>query len=130
MIFLLVWDALSLTRLAFTKSLQFKGCFWAKHSTNFHEISHIYVESSRGGQKTHKKGGNMTERDYYSMFKGAPDVLTVVEAAKLLRLGKNKPYDLIKSGYLHSIKAGGKIIVPKVCLIEFLCNENNYQKKR
>lgn len=82
------------------------------------------------GQKTHKKGGNMTERDYYSMFKGAPDVLTVVEAAKLLRLGKNKTYDLIKSGYLHSIKAGGKIIVPKVCLIEFLCNENNYQKKR
>ncbi len=71
----------------------------------------------------------MTERDYYSMFKGAPDVLTVVEAAKLLRLGKNKTYDLIKSGYLHSIKAGGKIIVPKVCLIEFLCNENNYQKK-
>ena len=82
------------------------------------------------GQKTHKKGGNMTERDYYSMFKGEPDVLTVVEAAKLLRLGKNKTYDLIKSGYLHSIKAGGKIIVPKVCLIEFLCNENNYQKKR
>ena len=24
-----------------TKSLQFKGCFWAKRSTNFHEISHI-----------------------------------------------------------------------------------------
>lgn len=72
----------------------------------------------------------MTERDYYSMFKDAPDVLTVTEAAKLLRLGKNKTYDLIKSGLLHSIKWGGKIIVPKVCLIEFLCDENNYQKKR
>lgn len=63
------------------------------------------------------------------MFKGEPDVLTVVEAAKLLRLGKNKTYDLIKSGYLHSIKADGTIIVPKVYLIEFLCNENNYQKR-
>lgn len=72
----------------------------------------------------------MAEREYYSMFSGYPEVLTPVEASKLLRLGRNKTYDLIKSGSLHSIKVGGKIIVPKVCLIEFLRDENNYQKKR
>ena len=42
-------------RREFTKSLQFKGCFWAKRSTKFHEISHIYVESSRGGKKYIRK---------------------------------------------------------------------------
>lgn len=72
----------------------------------------------------------MLQREYYSMFSSYPEVLTPQEAGKLLRLGKNKTYDLIKSGLLHSIKWGGKIIVPKVCLIEFLCNENNYQKKK
>lgn len=69
----------------------------------------------------------MSQREYYSMFSSYPEVLTPQEAGKLLRLGKNKTYDLIKSGLLHSIKVGGKIIVPKVCVVEFLCNENNYQ---
>ncbi|MBQ2725502.1 MAG: helix-turn-helix domain-containing protein [Clostridia bacterium] len=40
--------------------------------------------------------------------------MTVTEAAKILRIGKNKVYDLIKNGKLSSIKMGGKIIVPKM----------------
>jgi len=67
------------------------------------------------------------ERFYSSMFKKEPEVITVIEAAKLLRIGKNKTYKLINDGKLESIKLGGKIIVPKVCLIEFLTNEKNYQ---
>ena len=68
----------------------------------------------------------MTERTYLSMLKDEPEVLTVIEAAKILRIGKNKAYDLINLGKLSSIKMGGKIIVPKMCVIQFLMNADNY----
>lgn len=69
----------------------------------------------------------MNERLYLSMLKDQPDVLTVLEVANVLRIGKNKAYTLINSGNLSSIKVGGKIIVPKMCLIEFLLDTKNYQ---
>jgi len=71
----------------------------------------------------------MTERYLLSMFKDEPEVLTVSETAKLLRTGKNKTYEVIRSGRLQSIKIGGKILVPKMRLIEFLISENNLPKK-
>ncbi len=37
----------------------------------------------------------MTERTCLSMLKNEPEVMTVIEVAKVLRLGKNKTYDLI-----------------------------------
>ncbi len=61
------------------------------------------------------------------MLKDQPDVLTVLEVAQILRIGKNKAYNLINSGSLSSIKVGGKIIVPKMCLIRFLLDTKNYQ---
>ena len=70
----------------------------------------------------------MTERNYYSMFKNEKDILTVPDVIRLLRIGKNTVYDLIKNGKIKSIRQGKKIIVPKVCLIEYLLDENNYQK--
>ena len=69
----------------------------------------------------------MTERNYLSIFRGEPEVTTVVEAAKLLRIGKNKAYSLVSGGKLKSIKVGGKILVPKLCLVDFLTDEKNYQ---
>ena len=69
----------------------------------------------------------MNYRKYYSMFKNEPDVLTVPDVARLLQLGKNNVYRLIKEGRLSSIKQGKKIIVPKVCLVEFLTNADNFQ---
>lgn len=69
----------------------------------------------------------MSERLYLSMLKEHPDVLTVLEVAQILRIGKNKAYNLINSGSLSSIKVGGKIIVPKMCLIRFLLDTKNYQ---
>ena len=69
----------------------------------------------------------MTERMILSMLKNEPEVLMVSEAAKILRIGKNKAYDLIKNGKLSSIKMGGKIIVPKMCLVRFLTDTDNFQ---
>lgn len=69
----------------------------------------------------------MTQRMYLSMFRSEPEVMTVTEAAKLLRIGKNKAYGLVNSGRLPSIKVGGKIIVPKMGLVSFLTDEKNYR---
>jgi excisionase family DNA binding protein len=72
----------------------------------------------------------MDMRKYYTMFKNESDVLTVPDVVRLLKLGKNMVYKLIKEGTIRSIKQGKKIIIPKVCLIEFLTNENNYQSNK
>lgn len=69
----------------------------------------------------------MNIRNYYTMFKNEPDVLTVPDVVRLLQFGKNTVYSLIKEGRISSIKQGKKIIVPKLCLIEFLTNAANYQ---
>ncbi len=74
-----------------------------------------------------KDENTMTERMILSMLKNEPEVLTVTEAAKILRIGKNKAYDMIKNGKLSSIKMGGKIIVPKMCLVRFLTDTDNFQ---
>ena len=69
----------------------------------------------------------MSYRYYFKMFKNEPDVLTVPDVVRLLQFGKNTVYGLIKEGRIGSIKQGKKIIVPKVCLVEFLTNAGNYQ---
>ncbi|WP_294413871.1 helix-turn-helix domain-containing protein [uncultured Ruminococcus sp.] len=63
---------------------------------------------------------------YTEMFRNEPDVLTVSEAAKLLRIGKNQAYEFVKNGKLSAIKLGKKIIVPKPTLVDFCRNERNY----
>ena len=68
----------------------------------------------------------MSHRYYFKMFKNEPDVLTVPDVVRLLQFGKNTVYGLIKEGRISSIKQGKKIIVPKVCLVEFLTNAGNY----
>ena len=70
----------------------------------------------------------MDERYYLSMLKNEPTVLTVLDLSRILRIGKNKAYELVNSGKISSIKINGKIIIPKLRLVQFLSNENNYQK--
>ncbi len=43
----------------------------------------------------------------------APDLLTVPEVAKLLRIGKNQAYEAVKRGDIPSIKIGKTIRIPK-----------------
>lgn len=62
---------------------------------------------------------------YDIMFKDEPDMLTMPEISRLLRIGKNQAYELVKNGRLAAVKIGHKLIVPKPALIEFCRNENN-----
>ena len=47
-------------------------------------------------------------------------VLTVGEAAKLLRLSKTTTYDQIRQGSIPSIRMGKRILVPRVALMRML----------
>ncbi len=67
----------------------------------------------------------MTERIYLSILKDEPEILTVPDVSRILRIGKNKAYEIINKGTLLSLKIGGKIIVPKIYLITFLLTAQN-----
>ena len=47
-------------------------------------------------------------------------VLTVGEAAKLLRLSKTTTYDQIRQGSIPSIRMGKRILVPRFALMRML----------
>lgn len=54
------------------------------------------------------------------MLKDYPDVLTVKEVAKILGIGINSAYKLINEHTIGSRRIGRKIIIPKVCLVDYL----------
>ncbi len=66
----------------------------------------------------------VSERVYLSMFKDEPEVLTVPETAKLLRIGINQTYRLARSGRLGSIRVTNKVLVPKLSVVAFLVENN------
>ena len=51
---------------------------------------------------------------------GAPEILTVREVGRILRIGRNQAYGLVNSGRLRSCRIGGIIRVPRVALEQFL----------
>lgn len=66
----------------------------------------------------------VSERIFLSMFKDEPEILTVPEAAKLLRIGINKTYRLARNGRLGSIRVTNKVLIPKLSIIAFLLENN------
>ncbi|HHX23869.1 MAG TPA: helix-turn-helix domain-containing protein [Thermoanaerobacterales bacterium] len=54
------------------------------------------------------------------MFKEFPDIMTVTQVAEALGIGKNKAYELVKTGVIISIRLGRRIIVPKIYLIDYI----------
>ena len=53
-------------------------------------------------------------------FEEQPDVLTPVEAARLLRLGRNSVYDAIARGEVPAVRVGRRLLVPKAALQRLL----------
>lgn len=49
-----------------------------------------------------------------------PLVLTISEILKILGIGKNTAYDLIRSGAIKSVRVGRQIRVPKAAFLEFI----------
>ena len=48
------------------------------------------------------------------------DVLTVAELAQALGIGTTSAYRLVNAGVIGSCRVGKKILIPKVCVIDYL----------
>ncbi|SDB29039.1 Helix-turn-helix domain-containing protein [Ruminococcaceae bacterium FB2012] len=62
------------------------------------------------------------------LLRKCPDILTPAKAAKWSPLGKNKVYELLKSGELRSFTYQGGYIISKADLIDYLaahCDDSN-----
>ena len=59
------------------------------------------------------------------MFSQYGDVVTVEELAKMLKVGRNTAYELVRSGAVPSIKIGRQIRVSKQTVIAYLSQTEN-----
>lgn len=48
------------------------------------------------------------------------DILTVKELSKLLRIGINAAYRLVRSGVIHSVRVGRQYRIPRSAVDEYL----------
>ena len=58
-----------------------------------------------------------------------PDVLTVREAAAVLRIGRNSAYELARQGTIPTIRLGRRLMVPKLALLRMLDNTSTGLKQ-
>ena len=58
----------------------------------------------------------------FTTFENLPLLLTVGEMAKVLRIGRNPAYQLVKDGDIQSIRVGRSIRIPRKALIQFVEN--------
>lgn len=59
------------------------------------------------------------------LFENYKDVVTINELMTMLRVGKNKAYELIRNGTIQTIKIGRKYIIPKISVIDFLLGKSS-----
>ena len=76
---------------------------------------------------TERKRGSNMKLDifplYNPMFAKYPDVVTVAEMQKMLRISKKPAYWLIKTKQVKAIKIGNQYRILKSSIIEFLLNQ-------
>ena len=58
------------------------------------------------------------------MFSEYSDIVTVDEVMKMLRLGKNTVYKLLKDDEIMNVKVGARYVIPKQSVIEFVSTTN------
>jgi excisionase family DNA binding protein len=66
---------------------------------------------------------SVTPADYREHEKSEPLLLTVREAATLMRIGRDTAYALVAEGRIPSIRLGRHIRIPRVSLIAHLQRE-------
>lgn len=52
-----------------------------------------------------------------------PKILKAEEARQILRIGRNRFYELLKSGQLKAIRNGRNYLIPESCLNAFIETE-------
>lgn len=56
----------------------------------------------------------------YASYDDLPAVLSVVQLSKVLGIGRNTAYDLIRCGRIKSVRVGRQIRISRSSLLEFL----------
>ena len=51
-----------------------------------------------------------------------PLVLSVMDLAEILQIGRNRAYQLVNSGHIRVIRIGKSIRIPQSALLEYLNN--------
>ena len=64
------------------------------------------------------------DKNFITSLDDLPLTLTVDEAGKVLRVGRNTAYELVRCGQLRSIKVGRQLRIPKQALQEYLGQVN------
>ena len=54
------------------------------------------------------------------IFKDYPDVVTIEQLQKMLNIGRNSVYELLKNNVIKSVRVGKRYIIPKVYVIAYL----------
>jgi len=54
------------------------------------------------------------------MFSQYSDMVTIDELCEMLRIGKNKAYQLLRSGRISSFKDGRLWMIPKQAVIDYI----------
>lgn len=62
----------------------------------------------------------MNNGNNYKKVSDLPLVLSVHDLARVLGIGKNTAYDLVRSGRIKSIRIGHRIRITKSALLDFL----------
>ena len=63
-----------------------------------------------------------------NMFEQYDDVVTIRELCQMLRIGRNKAYDLVNAGTIGSIPVGRSIRIPKQAVIDYVNGLNHREK--
>ena len=59
------------------------------------------------------------------MFEDYKDVVTVSDLAKMLNIGRNNAYELVRSGIIPNVRIGRQIRMTKQAVINYILNQNN-----
>ena len=59
------------------------------------------------------------------MLRDYPDVLTVKQMAGILGIGLHSAYRLVKEKRIGCVRVGKRILIPKVCVADYLASARN-----
>ena len=57
---------------------------------------------------------------YQMMFPDYPDIVTVAQLQRMLRISRHLAYDLINEGSISGLKIGNAFKIPKVSVINYV----------
>lgn len=54
------------------------------------------------------------------IFKDYPDVVSIEQLQKMLNIGRNSAYELVRNDAIKTVKVGTRYIIPKANVIAYL----------